>query len=318
MRKLVVSYSALTQDHRKAIEDKAKGYGFDAVFCDDINDAKAEAADAEVVLGMSSEFATASDSIKWICTPTAGVDHFLKPLEGKDTILSNSSGAYGVTIAEHIVMVTLELMRQRLTYRKLVADRIWSNDLPVSSVYGSRITFLGTGDIGRKAAVRLRAFNPANMTGVNRKGVNPDNVFDSIVKTADLDNILPKTDVLVMSLPSTAETIGIMSKERLELLPDSAYIVNVGRGNAIDQKAIERMLRDGRLAGAALDVFEKEPIPADDTLWDCPRLVLTTHVAGNWTLPYTVDTIVKMFLDDFDSYCNDRPMKNVIDRTAGY
>ena len=318
MRKLVVSYSALTQDHRKTIRDKANGYGFDAIFCDDINDAKAEAADAEVVLGMSSEFATVSDSIKWICTPTAGVDHFLKPLEGKDTILSNSSGAYGVTIAEHIVMVTLELMRQRLTYRKLVADRIWRNDLPVSSVYGSRITFLGTGDIGRKAAVRLRAFNPANMTGVNRKGVNPDNVFDSIVKTADLDNILPKTDVLIMSLPSTAETIGIMSEERLELLPDSAYIVNVGRGNAIDQKAIERMLRDGRLAGAALDVFEKEPIPADDTLWDCPRLVLTTHVAGNWTLPYTVDTIVKMFLDDFDSYCNDRPMKNVIDRTAGY
>jgi hypothetical protein len=102
------------------------------------------------------------------------------------------------------------------------------------------------------------------------------------------------------------------------MLPEGAFIVNVGRGDAIDQQALETLLRKGTLGGAALDVFEKEPLPQDSTLWDCPRLILTTHVAGNWTLPLTVEKIVAMFLEDFDRYCKGLPLKRLVDRKIGY
>jgi len=138
------------------------------------------------------------------------------------------------------------------------------------------------------------------------------------VPLSGLNRVLKKTDLLIMSLPSTKETRGIMSAERLAMLPEGAFIVNVGRGDAIDQKALETLLRNGTLGGAALDVFEKEPLPQDSTLWDCPRLILTTHVAGNWTLPLTVEKIVAMFLEDFDRYCKGLPLKRLVDRKIGY
>ena len=108
-----------------------------------------------------------------------------------------------------------------------------------------------------------------------------------------------------------------LDAERLALLPDGALIVNVGRGTAVDQAALERELRAGRLQ-AALDVFEQEPLPADDPLWDCPGLLLTPHVAGNMTLPYTRDRIVALFLEDFENYCAGRPLQRQVDLKKGY
>ncbi|MBR6159371.1 MAG: D-2-hydroxyacid dehydrogenase [Lachnospiraceae bacterium] len=318
MRKLVVSYGPLNEGHRKTIKDTAEKYGFSAAFCDEQDVAEKEAEDAEIIFSLNSKLAQAQKAAKWICTPSAGVDHFLPYVAGTDVMLSNSSGAYGVTIAEHIVVVTLEMMRRRSEYREFVRNRQWRNDLPITSIQGARVTFLGTGDIGCEAAKRIRAFGPKSMTGVNRRGANPDDMFDTVVTMEKLDEILPETDLLIMSLPSTGRTRGIMNKERLSKLPGSAYIVNVGRGDAIDQQTLEAMLREGTLAGAALDVLEKEPLDPESTLWDCPRLVLTTHVAGNWTLPYTVDRIVEMFIEDFENYCNDRPLIRLVDTEAGY
>ena len=177
---------------------------------------------------------------------------------------------------------------------------------------------MGTGDIGKEAAIRLKAFGPKSMTGVNRRGQNPDNLFDKIVTLSEIESVLPETDLLVLSLPSTPETKGLLTEERLHMLPKDAYIVNVGRGNVLDEKALEKILRAGELGGAALDVFEQEPLPADNGLWDCPRLVLTTHVAGNWTLPYTVNRIVDMFVDDIANFFENRPLNNLVDLTAGY
>ena len=134
----------------------------------------------------------------------------------------------------------------------------------------------------------------------------------------DLDTVLPDTDLLILSLPDTPETRGLLNGKRLGLLPRDAYLVNVGRGSAIDQRALEALLRSGHLAGAALDVFEEEPLPRDSGLWDCPRLLVTPHVAGNMTLAYTVDRIIDQFLEDFENYCAGRPLAHLVDRKTGY
>ena len=233
-------------------------------------------------------------------------------------LLTSSSGAYGVTIAEHVVMVTLEMMRRKAEYNEIVRQRSWARGLHVDSIRGSRITLLGTGDIGRECAKRMRSFDPASMTGVNRGGGNPEGLFDRTVTVDRLEEVLPETDLLILSLPATAETKNILDAARLALLPETARLVNVGRGSAVDQQALEKMLREGKLAGAALDVFVQEPIPADDSLWDCPGLLITPHIAGNMTLDYTVEQIVNQFLENLRNYAEGLSLRRLVDRKRAY
>ena len=109
----------------------------------------------------------------------------------------------------------------------------------------------------------------------------------------------------------------MLNGERLSLLPDGAVVINVGRGTVIEQSALENELRQGRLF-AGLDVFEKEPIPADDPFWTCPNLIITPHVAGDTTLPYTVKRIVELFLQDLDNYAHGRALERQVDVEQGY
>ena len=197
-----------------------------------------------------------------------------------------------------------------------MARRQWIRALPVRSIHGSRAVLLGTGDIGTEAARRLRAFGTTSITGVSRSGrALPD--YDRVLPVSRLNEVLPETDLLILSLPGTPETRGLLSAERLALLPDGAVIVNVGRGITVDQAALEKELRAGRLL-AALDVFEREPIPPEDTIWTCPNLLITPHNAGNMSLPYTVERAAAMFLEDLENYAAGRPLKHAADVRKGY
>lgn len=194
-------------------------------------------------------------------------------------------------------MLLLEILRRQQDYSRIIAERQWIRDLPVRSIRDSRITLIGTGDIGQETAIRLRSFSPSCLTGVNRSGNNPGERFDKIVRIENLEDVLPETDVLILSLPGTPDTAGMLGKNKLSRLPDGAVVINVGRGTVICQNDLEKELRSGRLS-AALDVFEEEPIPAEDSLWTCPNLLITPHTAGNMTLPYTVSRIIDLFLED--------------------
>lgn len=315
LRRLLIDVQQLTAAQRQAISAAAETRGFEARFRE-----RGEAlCDAEIYFGLDAGILDAAPGLRWMCVPFAGVDPLVAPVAQRgNVVLSCSSGAYGVTIAEHILMVSLELMRRRPEHLAIVARRGWDRTLAIRSLKGSRITMLGAGDIGREAAKRFRAFGPVRIVGVNRSGREDSGLFDAIHSVAELDSVLPETDLLVMSLPGTGESRGILSAGRLDLLPREAYLVNVGRGSAVDQAALLERLRDGRLAGAALDVFEQEPIPADDPAWDCPGLIITPHVAGNMTLPYTVQRIVELFIEDFGNYCDGLPLKRAVDLKRGY
>ena len=130
--------------------------------------------------------------------------------------------------------------------------------------------------------------------------------------------MLPRVDVLVMALPGTAQTAGVLSRERIALLPPGALVVNVGRGSAIDQEALAEALNDGCLGGAALDVMVPEPLPADDPLWSARNILITPHVSGNMTMGYTRDEAVRLFCEDLENYAAGRPLARLVDRAAGY
>ena len=319
-RKLIVAIAALEARHREAIADAARRHGFEVRFFNSDAEALPQLPEAEIVFGQSALLAKNAPRLRWLCTPSAGVNQFLAPgaFASPDAVLTNSSGAYGVTIAEHVVMTALEMLRQESAYRQIVFRREWTRNLPVRSIKNSRVSLLGTGDIGRETAKRLRAFEPASITGINRSGKNPDEaLIDRVVPQAELSAVLPDTDLLILSLPGTQETFHLLDETRLALLPDGALLINVGRGTVIDQKALEKELRSGRLF-AALDVFEQEPLPQDDALWTCPNLHITPHTAGNMTLPYTRDRITALFLEDFENYCAGRPLRRQVDLKKGY
>ena len=210
-RKMIVVNAALEERHRAHIRAAADKQQFDVSFYSTEKEALPHLADAEIVFGQSETLAQNSPCLRWLCTPSAGVDQFLGEgvFASPVAVLTNSSGAYGVTIAEHIVMVTLELMRRRMDYDRIVASRIWKRDLPIRSICGSRITILGTGDLGSTAAARLRGFEPASITGMNTSGHAVEG-FDRILPIAELDSILPGTDLLVMALPGTPQTVRVM------------------------------------------------------------------------------------------------------------
>jgi phosphoglycerate dehydrogenase-like enzyme len=318
-RKLVTVIPGLKEVYRGRIEACARAHGFEALFFESAAQALPHLADAEIVFGQDGRLAQSVPKLGWLCTPSAGINQFtgegafLNP----NALLTNSSGAYGVTISEHVIMVTLEILRRQREYEAIVARREWRRDLPVSSLHGIRALLLGTGDIGCEVAARLRAFGPESLVGVNRSGRNPRMLFDRIETEEKLDELLPACELAVLSLPDTPGTFRMLDKRRLRLLPDGTVIVNVGRGSVIDQEALARELASRRLY-AALDVFKQEPLNRDDPLWDCPNLILTPHVSGNMTLPYTIDRIVQMFLEDLERYCRGERLTHLVDIRRGY
>lgn len=318
--KVIILNNALNDKHKETINSVIKKIGAEVCFVEAENEIPEYFMDSEVLYGQGVTYAKTNKNLKWLAVTSAGVDFLMKPdsFANKECILTNASGSYGVSIAEHIIAVSLMMMR-RLDYTFNETLRsVWCSPQPQKSLKDCRITVLGTGDIGRCFAQRAKSFEPTNIIGVCRSGKCDFPAFDKVLAVDELDNILPETDLLVMSLPGTPETENILSRERIGLLPQGAYVVNVGRGSAIDEDALADSLDEGRLAGAALDVFRNEPLPEDSRIWKTKNLLVTPHVAGNLTLDYTVDTNVEMFCENLINYAEGHPMKHVIDRKKGY
>lgn len=320
-KKIVVFCPEFKSEHKEIINKTAAKYGYDVHYYDTVESAAPDAADAEILYGQTVPFIHAGKEARWICAMSAGVDNYLKPgvIQNPDCILTNSSGAYGLSISEHLVMVTLMLLRRQPVFMKEMEQQIWTQTgRQMRSIRDSVITIAGTGDIGTSYAKRLKPFGPKEVIGINRSGRGRGNVYDVIDTQEHLKQYLPKTDVLVLCLPETADTHGFLSRDRISLLSENAYVINVGRGSAIDQEALVEALNQERIAGAALDVMQEEPVPAGDPLWRAKNCILTPHISGKMTLPYTVNKNMEMFLTDLVNYCEDRPLRYIVNRGTGY
>lgn len=318
--KILVINNMLEQKHLDQIKGVVDSLGHEVFFY------KAEAEipqsnfDADIIYGFAPSIVKTSKNLKWLCVPWAGVDSLMVPgyFANEDCLLTNAAGAYGVSIAEHMIAVSLVMMRRLDEFMAETRGGQWKLPRPQKSLKDCRITVLGTGDIGSTFAKRARAFEPACIVGVCRSGKSGEAVYDKVLPVSQLDTVLPETDLLAMSLPATSETRGILSRERLALMPEGSYIVNVGRGSAIDEDALADALESGHLAGAALDVFQTEPLPEGNRLWKTKNLLITPHVAGNMTLPYTKDKNVSMFLEDLENFTKGERLHYLVDKKLGY
>jgi phosphoglycerate dehydrogenase-like enzyme len=281
-------------------------------------------ADAYLGFGMSRTLFAAGKRLKWVHTAAAGVGSLLFPeMIESDIVLTNSAGIHAVPMAEHVLGGLLYVLRQFDVAVAQQRNRVWNRDpfigpsTNVRELSECRALIVGAGGIGTEIARRLTALG-ARCIGIRRRperGI-PEG-FEAVHGIADLDSLLPIADVLIVAAPATASTRGLVTADRLDHLPQGAIVVNVARGSLLDERALAERLRDGRLFGAVLDVFEREPLPADSDLWGVPRLLLTPHVSATSPRGYWRREL-ELFIDNWARFASGRPMRNVVDKQAGY
>ncbi len=145
-----------------------------------------------------------------------------------------------------------------------------------------------------------------------------ENAVDELYGMDALDSLLPRADVVALSLPQSPETNGLMNGERLALMKKGSILINVGRGSAVDQQALASTLNSGHLGGAALDVAVPEPLPPEDPIWNAKNILITPHASGGWSLPSTIDRVMDIFLENLKAWQEGAPMKNLVDPESGY
>ena len=319
--KIGINAPFLDEELTMKIKNTAEKHGFETVFFANNEDACKNSNGCEVLFGSFPLEAIKSDkSLKWLQCSFAGVDKVIDDslYEGRDVVITNAAGAYGITISEHIITVILMMLRRMPEYGRLVADREWKLIGNINSIMGSRITVVGMGDIGTNFAKRAKALGASLVRGVRRTNKPSDKCYDEVYLTDNLDEAVKDVDIVVLCVPGTDATTHMIDERRLSLMKDGSYIVNVGRGWAIDQPALIRALESGKLAGAALDVAVPEPLPKDDPLWNAPNILITPHVSGNMSLGITRHKAVNIFCSNLERYAKGERLGNIIDRKAGY
>ena len=259
-------------------------------------------------------------NLEWIQMTWAGADRYTNdPAFPRHITLTNASGAYGATIAEHAIAMLLALYRRLPGYLRQQRQTQWMDLGAEMALDGQTVVILGAGNIGRETARRLRGFD-TTVVGVRRSGAAMMPEFTSVTGIENLERLLPQADVLIGCLPDTPQTRGLLSRERLAQLKPGAVFINVGRGTLVDTQALTEALQSGHLAGAGLDVTDPEPLPPGHPLWQMEQVILTPHVAGVGFghLPATERRIRNICLENVRRYAAGRPLENVVDFSTGY
>ena len=215
--------------------------------------------------------------LKYIHTTSHGIDHMpLDYLRAHGIRLYDARGVYGVPMAEHALGGVLQLYRGALLFRELQKAHVWGGGCAFRELGGRQVTLLGTGSVGVECARRFTAMG-CRCIGLCRHPQSAAEGFAAQRSIDELDALLPETDILLITLPLTDQTRGMIDARRLALLKKDAVLVNIARGPIVDAGALRQALCSGQLSGAVVDVFDTEPLPADDPLWDAPNLILTPH-----------------------------------------
>jgi phosphoglycerate dehydrogenase-like enzyme len=222
--------------------------------------------------------------------------------------LTTSAGVYTTPLAEFALLGLLAFAKDLPRLLRSQAERRWDRFV-MAELRDWTVLVLGVGGIGREIARLASAFG-AHTIGVKRTPGKVPHV-DEVHSTDRLRELLPRADALVVTLPLTAATRGLLDGEALSLLPSHAVLVNVGRGAVVDEEALVEALRAGRLAGAALDVFAVEPLPAESPLWELPTVLIAPHAAGQSV--HDDERLVELFCDNLRRYLRREPLRNRVD-----
>jgi len=249
-------------------------------------------------------------AVDWVQSSWAGVTPLIEAPR-RDYVLTGVKDVFGSQMSEYVFGYLLAHEQRILARMDAQKARVWYREHS-GTLAGKALGIMGTGSIGRHLARTARAFGMRPL-GLSRSGAAVRE-FDEVLPVAKLHGFLASSDHLVSTLPQTPQTDRLLNARTLALLPRTAYFVNVGRSNVVDPDALVEALVQRRLAGAALDVFDEEPLPESSPLWTAPNLSVTAHIAA---ISHPL-LIVPIFVENWRRYVAGRPLLNVIDFAAGY
>lgn len=261
-------------------------------------------------------------NLKWLQLTSAGVDRLIDaPVVHSHVNVTTASGIHAVAISEYIIGAMLAFAKGLPKAALAKAQRAWRPYI-AAELAAQTAGIIGVGAIGARTAqlakalgmrvLAMRRSATKRLTG----GATGDPNIDEMLPPSDLDYLLAESDYVVLALPLTPESAGLIGEPQLRAMKPSAVIVNIARGAVIDQDALIAALRNGEIAGAALDVFTPEPLPSESPLWDLDNVILTPHISGG--TPRYMELAVALFCDNLRRYLVGEPLRNVVDPARGY
>ena len=235
----------------------------------------------------------------------------------KEVVLANAYGAYGESIAEHLLTATLMAMKRMPEYLHMQDRQDWALLDDIVRFSGCKVISVGMGAIGT-AYLRKASALGAECYGVRRTLHDRPDFVRELVTSEGMDALLPEMDVVALSLPGTKDVEGLFDERRLRLMKKNAILLNVGRGNSVVTEDLLRVMKDGWLKAACLDVMDPEPLPKGHPLWTAPRVWITPHISGGYRAGVNYESVIDTVIRNLTLVLQGQPPVHVVDRELGY
>ena len=279
------------------------------------------AADADAAFGgFSAErlgaVLAATPKLRWVHTFSAGVDRHVPELAGHgDVMLTNNTGAYDIPIAEHVIAMIFAAAKRVPEHLAAQGRSEWQREVPHAEVRGATLVILGMGSIGSELA-RLAGGVGMRVIGIRRDPSRPAPGVERVVAPERFAEVVREADYVAVTAALTPQTRGMVSAEVIGALKPTAWLINIARGPIVDETALATALKEGRIGGAALDVFETEPLPATSPLWTLDNAILTPHISNS--SPKVRERSLALVVENVRRFKAGEPLLNLVDRSVGY
>ena len=255
------------------------------------------------------------ENLKWIQLTSAGINQVpMELLIDRNIKLTNNRGCYSIPIAEWTVLKTLEMLKNSKEFYRKQDSKTWELDSDLKDLNRKTIGFVGTGSIASETAKRFCNFG-VEILGLNTDGKDVE-YFDRTYSVDRINEFVSKSDVVIITTPYTEETHHMINEDVFKHMKDGVYLINIGRGSIIDEEAMIEHLKSGKIAKAALDVFEEEPLPEDNPLWEMENVYISPHNSA--TSPMNHERIFDIAYKNMKRYINNEKLINEIDLNKGY
>ena len=304
----------VNEKHKAMLENACPGGDFHYVLLENVKEEDVK--EADVIIGnIPLDLVGKCERLKLLHLNMAGADGYPERMP-EGAVLANSSGAYGLAISEHMLGMLLSIKKKLYNYHANQLHSLWQDEGGVTSIEDAVVLSVGMGDIGGEFTRKCKLLGAYTM-GIRRTLREKPEWLDELHTLSELDELLPRADVVALSLPSGKDSNGLMDERRLRLMKPGAVLINVGRGKAIKTDALRKVCCEGRIY-AALDVTDPEPLPADHPLWNTPNVYITPHISGFFHLPQTLDRIIKISAENLRRFVSGETILNRVDSATGY
>lgn len=303
-------------EHKKTLEQHSQGNKFIYSSYDNVTQEMVQ--EANVIIGNVDPFyLQEAKNLEWLQLNSAGADPYVKKgVLPEDVTLTNATGAYGPSVAEHMLAVLFSLQKKLHLYRDNQNQCEWQDEGGIMSLYGGTLLIVGLGDIGLYFARLMKNFD-YHIIGIKRRPGQVPQDIDELHTMNDLDKLLPEADVVLSVLPDSKATRNIFNKDRFEKMKNTAILLNAGRGSAVNTEDLCEALIQGQIYGAGLDVTDPEPLQTQHKLWNVENVIITPHVAGDFHHPATLYRIVDIIAGNLQRYLEGEQLMNIVDTTTG-